>query len=95
MFTKLHNTYNKIAKEMRLLLFRSGDVIHCANKKYNKLFQSNDGFHLNDAGCYLIELNLIKQIFKIKIKKSLSIEGLNKDDLIKYNILLIHLNKLR
>lgn len=84
MYEKLQKTYKRIAKENDLILFRSGDVIHEANKKFNKQFQCDDGFHLNDEGCYLIGLNLIKQLFNIEIKKNLQLEGSNKDDLNSY-----------
>ena len=84
MYEKLAAANFKIANELNLILIRSGDVIHLANKKFNKFFQCDDGFHLSNEGCYLIGLNLVRQLFKIELKKAYIIEGSNKSDLINY-----------
>lgn len=83
MYEKVSNNYSRAAKELNLdIIFNSGDVIHKATAFFNKDFHA-DGYHLNDEGCYLIGLNLVKQLFNKNIKKAyvtndISIETCNK-----------------
>lgn len=84
MYDSIIKTYKKVSNELDLLLFKSGSTVHKASLSFKKNFYSDDGFHLNKDGCYLIGLNLVKQLFGEKIKKVFVPEGLNKEDIIKY-----------
>lgn len=84
MYKNLKETYEKVAEKEGILLINSGEIIHKANEFFNKEFQCDDGFHLNNEGCYLIGLNLFKMLFKIKIKNAYAPKDINISNIEKY-----------
>ena len=59
---------NKINEEFKFdMILRSGDVIYEAMKEFDDVYDS-EGFHLNNLGCYLIGLNLVRSLTHKRLK---------------------------
>ena len=63
----IDDALNKLTSEYKIdLIVRSGDVVFEATKEFDDVYDS-EGFHLNNLGCYLIGVNLIKTLLNKKL----------------------------
>lgn len=85
MYFEISDAYQKVMKRLDLdILIDSGHVINKATKHFNKDFHVKDGYHLNDAGCYLIGANLVMAMFMKKINNVYVPDSLSNEECEEY-----------